>query len=54
MTNEEIKNLKARVETGNLLTRDEQLLLLQQLHRANRRIQAAKKAGFNTEPNVKD
>lgn len=50
MTNEEIKKLKTRVETGDLLRKDEQLAVLQALFRANRRIQAARKAGFNTDP----
>lgn len=50
MTNEEIKILKARVEAGDLLRKDEQLHILQQLFRANRRLMAAKKAGFNTDP----
>jgi len=54
MTNEDIKLLRARVEAGNLLTKDEQLNVLQQLFRANRRVQAAKRDGFNTEPNLKD
>lgn len=50
MTNEQIKLLKLRIETGNLLDQEEQLELLQQLFRANRRVMAAKKAGFNTDP----
>ena len=50
MTNDEIKILKVRIESGNLLDKEEQLHLLQQLFRANRRVQAAKKAGFNTDP----
>lgn len=51
MTNAEIKTLVARVEAGQLLDRDEQLFILQQLFRANRRVQAAKQAGFSVEPN---
>jgi len=50
VTNDEIKILKARVEAGDLLRKDEQLHILQQLFRANRRLMAAKKAGFNTDP----
>ncbi|MBX7250083.1 MAG: hypothetical protein K1X35_13690 [Caulobacteraceae bacterium] len=52
MTNAEIKELRARVEAGKLLTREEQLFILQQLFRANRRVQAAKKAGFNVDPAI--
>ncbi len=52
MTNAEIKELRARVESGRLLGKEEQLFILQQLFRANRRVQAAKKAGFNVEPNA--
>lgn len=52
MTNAEIKELRARVESGRLLGKEEQLYILQQLFRANRRVQAAKKAGFNVEPNA--
>src|SRR5687768_8158206 len=50
MTNEQIKEFRKRVEADDLLTRDEQLYILQQLYRANRRVQAASKAGFSTEP----
>ena len=50
MTNEEIKKLRARVETGDLLRKEEQLAVLQALFRANRRVMAARKAGFNTDP----
>lgn len=53
MTNAEIKELQARIESGRLLGKEEQLFILQQLFRANRRVQAAKKAGFNVEPNAK-
>ena len=48
MTNQEIKALQARVEAGSLLDQQEQLLVLQQLLRANRRIMDAVKAGYPT------
>jgi hypothetical protein len=51
MTNAEIKEMRARVEAGKLLGKEEQLFVLQQLFRANRRVQAAKKAGFSVDPN---
>ncbi|WP_133768219.1 hypothetical protein [Enterovirga rhinocerotis] len=46
MNNDTIKTLRDRVENDGLLTKDEQLLVLQDLFRANRRILAAKKAGY--------
>jgi hypothetical protein len=50
VTNQEIKAFRMRIESDDLLTKDEQLFVLQQLYRANRRIQEARKAGFSAEP----
>ncbi|TDR88900.1 hypothetical protein [Enterovirga rhinocerotis] len=50
MNNDTIKALRERVQNDDLLTKEEQLEALRSLHRANRRIQAAKKAGYRELP----
>ncbi|TDR90183.1 hypothetical protein [Enterovirga rhinocerotis] len=46
MNNATIKLLRERVERDDLLTKEDQIRVLTDLLRANRRIQAAKQAGF--------
>jgi hypothetical protein len=46
MKNREIVELRTKVEAGQSLTNDQQLLVLHELLRANRRLLKAKDAGF--------
>ncbi|WP_166652433.1 hypothetical protein [Enterovirga rhinocerotis] len=46
LKDDEIKALRARVEQGEQLTKDEQLLALRALRRANQLIQEAQRGGY--------
>ncbi|WP_133768132.1 hypothetical protein [Enterovirga rhinocerotis] len=46
MKNDDIKSLLARIEQGEPLTKEEQLLVLRDLLRANQRIEASRQAGY--------
>ncbi|TDR93103.1 hypothetical protein [Enterovirga rhinocerotis] len=50
MKNDTIKSLLQRIEDGTLLNKDEQVEVLKDLLRANRRVQAAKRAGYIESP----